>query len=160
MDHFIALQLHEIYFNVFAFSHDVKKSVYHAGGSRICFPTGLEPAESLLGGLCLLASAQVVSGRIKGTLVARPLQHARTQKSKHKGTHTITPITMAYLEVCASTLGATHVSESVPGSVLAVLSRGARPFVVSGESRACAQQESHHRQQEEEHLLTARRHRR
>lgn len=57
------------------------------------------------------------------------------------------------------TLGATHVSESVPGSVLAVLSRGARPFLVSGESRACAQQESHDRQQEEEHLLTPKRHR-
>lgn len=84
--------------------------------------------------------------------------HAR-KKSKHRGTHTITPITVAHLAVCASALGATHVSESVPGSVLAVLSRGARPFLVSGESRACAQQESHDRQQEEEHLLRAKRHR-
>lgn len=76
------LHLHGIYLNAFAFSHDVKKSVYHAGGSRICFLTGLEPAESLQGGLCLLASAQVLSGRITGALVARPLQHARTHAKK------------------------------------------------------------------------------
>lgn len=40
----------------------------------------------------------------------------------------------------------THISESVPGSVLAVLSHGARPFVVAvcGERRLRAQQEESH----------------
>lgn len=131
----------------------MKESVYHACGSRICFLTRLEPAESLQGGLCLLASAQALSGRIKGTL-ALSNTHARKQAGTRGRTRP-----RRKQRQCVGTLGATHVSESVPGSVLAVLSRGARPFLVSGESRACAQQESHDRQQEEEHLLTPKRHR-
>ena len=53
-------------------------------------------------------------------------------------------------------LSATHVSESVPGSVLVELSHGAQPFVVTvtGDRRFSAQQESHGREeQREEHLL-------
>lgn len=104
-----------------------------------------------------MASAQVLSGLIEGALAARPLQRART----HAGTQGRTQSSQLQCHIwqCVGTLGATHVSESVPGSVLAVLSRGAGPFLVSGECRACAQQESHGRQQEEEHLLTAKRHR-
>lgn len=41
--------------------------------SLICFLAGLEAAESLQGGLRLLASAQVLSGLIEGALAARPL---------------------------------------------------------------------------------------
>lgn len=82
-------------------------------------------------------------------------------RTHHAGTQGRTQSSQLQCHIwqCVGTPGATHVSESVPGSVLAVLSHSARPFLVSGECRACAQQESHDRQQEEEHLLTAKRHR-
>lgn len=52
----------------------------------------------------------------------------------------------------------THISESVPGSVLVVLSHGAQPFVVTvtGDHGFSAQQENHDREQKEEHLLKER----
>lgn len=89
----------------------------------------------------------------------RALSNAHAHTQAHRDAHNQACYNVIFGSV-SRTHGATHVSESVPGSVLAVLSRGARPFLVSGECRACAQQESHDRQQEEEHLLTAKRHRR
>lgn len=48
---------------------------------------------------------------------------------------------------CGKCFSATHISESVPGSVLVELSHGAQPFVVAvtGDRRFSAQQESHDR---------------
>lgn len=67
----------------------------------------------------------------------------------------LTEATVSWLDV--GFLYATHISESVPGSVLDVLSPSGRPFLAT-DAGACyfsAQQESQGRQQEEEHLLKA-----
>lgn len=104
-------------------------------GSRTSFQP--EPAEFLQGGLCLLASAQPLTG------------WSECGEVRYN--------TMALLGEGVVSISATHVSESVPGSVLVVLSHGAQPFVVAvtGDRRLSAQQESHDRQQEDEHLLQA-----
>lgn len=51
----------------------------------IGFQPGFEPAEFLQGGLCLLASAQVLTGCIKGAVCSLSLTH--THKSKQINTN-------------------------------------------------------------------------
>lgn len=52
--------------------------------SLIGFQPGFEPAEFLQGGLCLLASAQVLTGCIKGAVCSLSLTNTQIQTDKHK----------------------------------------------------------------------------
>lgn len=52
------------------------------------FKAGFGPAESLQGGLCLLASVQVLTGCIKGVVRSLSLSHKHTYRQTDIHTHT------------------------------------------------------------------------
>lgn len=63
--------------------------------SLLHFQPALEPAESLHGGLCLLASAQVLTGCIKGALSFSPAllhMHRQTHARTHTHARMLNPI--------------------------------------------------------------------